>query len=74
MMVIVRAECRYRKPARYDDLLRLVTKTRRVTAVKLEHDYQLFRDEELLVEGSTMLACVDRDGEICRVPEKFRTE
>jgi acyl-CoA thioester hydrolase len=74
MMVIVRAECRYRKPARYDDLLRLVTKTRRVTAVKLEHEYQLFRDEELLVEGSTMLACVDRDGEICRVPEQFRTE
>lgn len=74
MMVIVRVECRYRKPARYDDLLRLVTTTRRVSAVKLEHDYQLFRDEDLLVEGSTMLACLDRDGEICRVPEQFRTE
>ena len=73
-MVVVRIECRYRRPARYDDVLRLHTTTRRVTAAKIEHDYQLFRDDELLCEASSTLACVDRTGQVQRVPEWLRTE
>ena len=38
-MVIVRVTCRYIQPARYDDLLRLVTRTVRVTAAKIEHEH-----------------------------------
>jgi len=37
-MVVVRLSCRYHKPARYDDLLRLKTRTARVTAAKIEHE------------------------------------
>lgn len=72
-MVVVQVECRYRRPARYDDLLKLRTTTTRVTAAKIEHAYRLFRDDELLAEGRSTLACVDRQGIPQRVPEWLHT-
>jgi acyl-CoA thioester hydrolase len=68
-MVVVRMECRYRRPARYDDVLTLKTRTSRVTAAKIEHEYQMFRGEELICDGSSTLACVNREGQVQRVPE-----
>ncbi len=68
-VVVVRAECRFHRPARYDDLLRLRTTIARVTAAKIEHRYELFRGEERLATGQVTLAIVDRQGKICRVPE-----
>jgi acyl-CoA thioester hydrolase len=71
-MVIVEIGCRYRRPARYDDVLRLRTSNKRITAAKIEHEYQLFRGPELLAEGHSTLACVDRSGKLQRVPEWMR--
>lgn len=68
-MVIVEISCRYRRPARYDDLLALKTRLVQVTAAKIEHEYALYRGEELLAEGRSVLACVDREGRLQRVPE-----
>ena len=36
--------------------------------VKLIHEYKLFRGKELLAEAESTLACVNRDGEVCRIP------
>lgn len=72
LMVIVKIGCKYMRPARYDDVLRLRTRTRRVTAAKIEHEYQLFRGDELLAEGESTLACVDRNGRVQRTPEWLR--
>lgn len=72
LMVIVKIGASYKRPARYDDLLRLRTRTVRVTAAKIEHAYELFRGEELLAEGHSTLACVDRQGTVLRVPEWLR--
>jgi len=68
-LVIARVECRYLKPARYDDLLTLRTGISRITPAKLEHDYELYRRDELLTTAHTLLACVDREGVIQRMPE-----
>ena len=68
-MVVVKIDCRYMKPAKYDDLLTLRTRLKRVTAVKIEHEYHLLRGNEVLCEGHSTLACVDRAGNVCRVPE-----
>jgi acyl-CoA thioester hydrolase len=70
-MVVVSLECKYRKPARYDDLLTLKTRVARITPAKIEHQYQLFRDGELLTEARSVLACVDRSGSVQRIPEAF---
>ncbi len=72
LMVVVKVECRYHRPARYDDLLRLRTKVTRVTAAKVEHTYELLRDQELLAQGATVLACVDRQGVVQRIPDWMR--
>ena len=69
LVVVVKAECRFRRPARYDDLLRLRTTITRVTQAKIEHEYELFRDGECLAIGNVTLACVDRTGRVQPVPE-----
>jgi acyl-CoA thioester hydrolase len=62
LLVIIDIGCKFRKPARYDDLLTLRTSVHRVTHVKIVHHYQLFRADELLAEGHSTLACIDRTG------------
>jgi acyl-CoA thioester hydrolase len=72
-MVVVSIECRYRKPAHYDDVLTLLTRVARITPAKIEHEYRLSRGNELLTEAKSVLACVDRQGIVQRIPEIFRT-
>ena len=73
-MVVVRIGCTYTRPAKYDDVLTLRTKTTKVSAAKIEHSYEIFRGEDLLAEGHSTLACVDRAGRVQRVPEWLRGE
>lgn len=68
-LVVVELSCKYRQPARYDDLLRLRTTLAEVTPVKLIHEYELFRGNELLATARSVLACVDRQGRVQRVPD-----
>jgi acyl-CoA thioester hydrolase len=74
LVVVVKAECRFHRPARYDDVLRLRTTVVRVTPAKIEHEYQLFRGDELLATGHVTMAVVDRQGRVQQVPEEFQTE
>jgi acyl-CoA thioester hydrolase len=69
LVVVVRAEVRYHRPARYDDLLTIHTRIARVTPAKIEHEYRVTRGEELLAVGHVTLAVVDRQGSVQRVPE-----
>jgi acyl-CoA thioester hydrolase len=69
LLVLAKLEVRYRSPARYDDLLTLETTTVRTTAVRIDHRYRLTRDGVLLAEGSSTLACVDRDGRLQMLPD-----
>ena len=73
-VVVVKAECRFHRPARYDDLLKIRTAVARVTPAKIEHEYQMFRGDERLAVGRVTLAIVDRDGKVHRVPDWMRSE
>jgi len=68
-LVLAKVEVRYRAPARYDDLLTLRTIVTRTTPVRIEHRYEVLRDSQLLAEGSSTLACVDREGQLQAMPE-----
>ena len=70
-LVVVKLDCRYRVPARYDDLLMLRTTIAAATEVKLEHGYELFRDGTLLCTGHSTLACVDHSGKLQRMPAEL---
>ena len=67
--VVVRVECKYKAPARYDEQLELTTRITKQTVVKIEHAYELRRDGILLAEATTVIACVGRDGQVQPIPE-----
>lgn len=70
-MVVAELHLKYRRPAYYDETLELITECTKITAAKLEHSYKLIRPGTglLLVEGSSILACVDDKGKPRRLPE-----
>ncbi len=67
--VVVKAECRYKAPARYDEELTLVTRVVKQTAVRIDHAYELKRGDTFLAEATTTIACVDREGRLREIPE-----
>jgi acyl-CoA thioester hydrolase len=72
-LAVVALQVRYKKPARYDDLLDLRTILIDAGHVKIHHEYELYRDSILLATGSTTLACLDRQGRPHPVPEHLAT-
>ncbi len=72
--VVTKARCNYHSPARYDELLRLTTKLKRVTLARIDHHYELRRKEDgqLLSSGETTLACVNGDGQVVPMPEGLK--
>jgi len=65
---VVKVECRYRAPARYDEDLTLTTKIVKQTTVRIDHEYQLKRGQTLLAEASTTIACVNAQGALQQIP------
>lgn len=69
LFVVVKVECKYKAPARYDEELALTTRVVRQTHVRIDHAYELRRGETLLAEAQTTIACVGRDGRVMQIPE-----
>ncbi len=69
--VVARAEVNFRSPARYDEELTLRTHITRQTAVRIDHAYELRRQEVLVAEGSTTIACVNRQGQVTPIPQRL---
>jgi acyl-CoA thioester hydrolase len=74
LLVVAEANLRYFVPARFDDLLRLVTTAVRAKGARIEHRYELFRGEELLAQATTTVACIDRAGRVSRLPAWLRLD
>jgi acyl-CoA thioester hydrolase len=69
--VVVRAECRFKAPARYDDELDLTTRIERQTHVAIDHAYEVRCAGKLLATATTTIACVGRDGTLMAIPPEF---
>jgi acyl-CoA thioester hydrolase len=78
---VVEAYVRYRRTARFDELLCIETRLSELTRVKVRFDYRLLRepegeaaltpmdpDQQLVAEGHTLLACVDQHHIPRRIP------
>ncbi|MBI1367959.1 MAG: YbgC/FadM family acyl-CoA thioesterase [Planctomycetes bacterium] len=74
LIVVVKLEVKYRKPAKYDDVLDITAICTRAAGARIEHSYEIRRGDELLVVGSTVLACIDRAGKVQPVPEHLHYE
>jgi acyl-CoA thioester hydrolase len=69
MLVVVEIGCEYFLPASFDDLLTVRTIVVRAKGARIEHQYEVFRDGELLARGRSVVACVDRTGKSKRIPD-----
>lgn len=69
MLVVAEMNVKYYLPASYDDLLRLRTTLTEARGARCVNKYQVFRGEELLVEGESVLACINRQGRVTRLPK-----
>lgn len=73
LLVVVEAHCRYRRPARYDEVLVVRSRVREVRAATLAFAYDVVRkvDGEIVADGYTVHAAVDRSGRARRIPEEI---
>jgi len=71
--VVAKLSVNFKRPARYDDELELVTRIAKQTHVRYDHAYELRRvgDPQLLCTAETTIVCVDRVGQIQQIPEKL---
>lgn len=69
-LVVAELATKFRRPARYDEVLDVTARTVQVSPVKLVHEYEVRRGGELLTTARTVLACVDREGRIQRMPDE----
>ena len=74
LLVVIEAHCRYRRPARYDDVLTLRTRLRELGPARVVFGYELRRAAEgtVLADGWTVHAAVDRTGRVRRLPVEIR--
>jgi acyl-CoA thioester hydrolase len=70
LLPVSEAYLKYVKSARYDEVILINTGIHFVRKASMRFDYRILSQEnELLVEGYTVHACVDREGKIVRLPD-----
>jgi acyl-CoA thioester hydrolase len=71
---VVEIGCRYRAPARYDDLLEVETQLEEITNAKIRFSYKIKKMEEnqIIATGFTIHACTDEKGAPTRVPSMIK--
>jgi acyl-CoA thioester hydrolase len=75
MLPVVSLQMNYKKPARYDDLLRVKTILKSQTSVKIEFDYEIYNEQnDLLTTGYSMLVFVDMKTGRPMVPPSYVTD
>ncbi|HEY2989984.1 MAG TPA: thioesterase family protein [Candidatus Binatia bacterium] len=72
---VTEVSCRYLKPARFDDEIVVETALTSLGRASLGFGYKVTRrnDGELLAEGSTRHACVDREGKVKKITSALET-
>jgi acyl-CoA thioester hydrolase len=73
-IVVAESKCRYRRPARYDDPLRIRTRVTEFKRRTIHFSYEVLHDEtgELLATGETVHVVCDSRGKPKTLPEKYR--
>ena len=71
---VIEAHCEYRRPARYDDEIEILTRATLLTPVRLRFDYEVRRGHPAHVAalGHTVHAALGASGRPCRLPAGVR--
>jgi acyl-CoA thioester hydrolase len=71
---IVEAWCRFRRPARYGDLLRIETRIQELRAKAVIFRFEFYPEEgtELVAEGTANLLAIDNAWKVRDLPERLK--
>ena len=69
---VVEAHCRYRLPARYEDLLAIEVVIGEVRGASLRFDYRVRRGDDHLADGFTRHAVIGPDGRPRAMPPELK--
>ena len=67
-LVVKKLSVNYHQPSRFGDVLQVQIRTVRAKAARIDHEYKVLRAKTLIAEGKTTLACIDRAGQVQRLP------
>jgi acyl-CoA thioester hydrolase len=72
---IVEAWCRFRRPARYGDLLRVETRIQEIRPKAIIFRFEFFpeKGEELLAEGTANLVAIGADWRVRELPGRIKS-
>jgi len=73
-VVVARANCTYKQPARFDDVLRIRTRVSESRRRTIAFAYEIFNDaaSSLVATGETLHVICDSQGRPKSLPEKYR--
>jgi len=72
LLVVSEITCQYYFPAVFDDVLRLRTTIVEARGARVVNQYHVFRDDTLLAEGRSVVACINRAGRVTRLPRALQ--
>jgi acyl-CoA thioester hydrolase len=73
-IVVAESSCRYKRAAKFDDLLRIRSRVSEAQRRTIRFAYEIYRDatNELLATGETFHVICDSNGRPKSLPEKYR--
>jgi acyl-CoA thioester hydrolase len=75
LFVVTKITINYKRPARYDDALSLTTRITRMTAVRIEHVYEMKSAAgDAICTAESTIACVNRKGEVIAIPDDLKAQ
>jgi acyl-CoA thioester hydrolase len=72
MLVVSEMTCKYYFPANFDDVLLLRTTVVEARGARVVNRYEVFRGDTLLAEGRSIVACINREGRVTRLPRALQ--
>ena len=74
MLVVAEMNVKYYGPAAFDDVLLLRTTVDEARGARIVCSYLVYRGETLLAEGRSVVACINREGRVSRLPPALLVE
>ena len=70
LFAVVEAHVKYRRPAKYNDLLDVESTVSDASSIKITFRTEIRKNGELLVAGTVVVVCISADGRARRIPDE----
>jgi acyl-CoA thioester hydrolase len=71
LFAVVHVDIYYKKPARLGETIEVTSEVTEITNATIKIKHQIFRGDNLLVEATVRLACINKAGKPQRLPSEF---